>query len=558
MICPSNKAILVGVALLLLIFGQESRVLAGQIFTVTPKRPNALAYAVRKARPGDTIILQGGTYRVGEVLMDRRKGMGGAPGQYITIKAASGEEPILRGRRRFIIQADYVRVEGLHFVMPWRLEAFGRGLQIVHNKFTGPQPKYGAIEVGGQDILLEGNFIHYKDVGGNTRDHGIYVHRGERITLRNNTVIGTKGYGIHVFDEHKSANPRDWKAHPFKIKEYILEGNFVSGSQTRSGIIIAKGRGGKFISLENITIRNNVMVGNAEFGLLIREGKNISVYNNTFYKNHIAALFIREPSKGLKPVSDVDIKNNIFFGRAHVGNMSPGQNIVLDNNLYNAGPRLRKITDSQAIVGDPKFIDAEASNFHLQKSSVAIDAGIEIGLPFTGAAPDLGAFEFGDPSASGRAPGNGAEEIAPRMAYASPPPGNRQQPNPERKKRIQRLPNPTPGTDGQSNVVESAPKSEIDNPTTKAILVSFRAYVVGSSIILNWKCGSDVSQNGFEVERSQDNKNFRRIGFVQTQAAQNYQYLDEGLQWGTYYYRLRVLQEDGSFKYSTVIVIQKN
>ena len=239
------------------------------------------------------------------------------------------------------------------------------------------------------------NFIKYSDTGGNTRDHGIYVHKGERITLRNNTIIGTKGYGIHVFDEQKSTKPRDWAAHPFAIKNYILESNFVSGSQSRSGIIIAKGRGGRHIKLENITIRNNILVGNAEFGLYIRDGKNISVYNNTFYNNRITALFVKEPTKGSEPVSHVTIKNNIFSGGAHVRNKSTGQNIVLENNLYNAGPRLQGITDTKKRVDDPRFVDSEAYDFQLQKSSPAIDAGIQVGLPFTGSAPDLGAFEFG-------------------------------------------------------------------------------------------------------------------------------------------------------------------
>jgi len=334
-----------------------------------------------------------------EVWIDRRKGMGGRPGQYLTIKAHQNEQPVMRpGSRRFIIHADYVRVEGLHFLMPWRLDAFGRGLQIVNNKFTGPQPKYGAIEIGGGGILVEGNEIKITVAAGNTRDHGIYVHRGQQITLRNNRIVGTNGYGIHIYDEHKNANPRQWAANPFVMQDFVIEGNFVASSRSRSGIIVAKGRGGDHIQLRNIKICNNVLANNAIFGLLIREGEKVEVYNNTFYLNVAGALLVRNPShEGVEPARDVLIKNNIFIAmpnKGHVGNKSPGSNIVLKNNFYDKDPVLLNFKDPNPIVGSPRFRDVTADDFHLKPTSPAIDAGVDVGLPYHGAAPDLGAFEF--------------------------------------------------------------------------------------------------------------------------------------------------------------------
>jgi len=44
---------------------------------------------------------------------------------------------------------------------------------------------------------------------------------------------------------------------------------------------------------------------------------------------------------------------------------------------------------------DPLFVDPENSDFHLQEGSPCIDAGTDVGLPFIGAAPDIGAFEYG-------------------------------------------------------------------------------------------------------------------------------------------------------------------
>jgi hypothetical protein len=44
---------------------------------------------------------------------------------------------------------------------------------------------------------------------------------------------------------------------------------------------------------------------------------------------------------------------------------------------------------------DPQFVDPTAPNVHLQSSSPCIDAGVDVGIPYQGPAPDMGAFESG-------------------------------------------------------------------------------------------------------------------------------------------------------------------
>lgn len=51
-------------------------------------------------------------------------------------------------------------------------------------------------------------------------------------------------------------------------------------------------------------------------------------------------------------------------------------------------------TGSNNIDTDPLFVDQANGDFHLQESSPCIDAGIDIGLPFNGLAPDMGCFEY--------------------------------------------------------------------------------------------------------------------------------------------------------------------
>ena len=52
-------------------------------------------------------------------------------------------------------------------------------------------------------------------------------------------------------------------------------------------------------------------------------------------------------------------------------------------------------TGSNNINEDPLFIDDINGDFHLQATSPCIDTGTDIGLPFSGTAPDMGCYEYG-------------------------------------------------------------------------------------------------------------------------------------------------------------------
>ncbi|MBP5738995.1 MAG: alpha-galactosidase, partial [Abditibacteriota bacterium] len=47
-------------------------------------------------------------------------------------------------------------------------------------------------------------------------------------------------------------------------------------------------------------------------------------------------------------------------------------------------------------LGNPKFVNAAAGDFRLSSDSVAINKGTDVGYPYIGSAPDMGAYEFGE------------------------------------------------------------------------------------------------------------------------------------------------------------------
>ena len=90
-------------------------------------------------------------------------------------------------------------------------------------------------------------------------------------------------------EEQQSSDPNVWRRHPFKMGTFIIEGNTVERGRLRSGLIVAKGRGGEFISLSDIAIRNNVFRNNKDLGVLIRNGVNVSVTDNQLFDDGLIA-----------------------------------------------------------------------------------------------------------------------------------------------------------------------------------------------------------------------------------------------------------------------------
>jgi parallel beta-helix repeat protein len=190
--------------------------------------------------------------------------------------------------------------------------------------------------------------------------HGFYVS-GSNNLLDGLLLHHNNGYGVQFYPQGNRGNT---------IRNSVSHGN--------------KGTGIASLGNDNKVI-NNVVYNNDGGGLLITES-NCLVYNNTVYNNSGGWGGMNLQGSGHK------IKNNIFF-----------QNGVSGASL-----------DSTNLNGtNPQFVDANNGNFRLQAGSPAIDRGSVLpesntaidGTPRPqGAAPDIGAYEFG---------GSGADIIAP-------------------------------------------------------------------------------------------------------------------------------------------------
>ncbi len=92
---------------------------------------------------------------------------------------------------------------------------------------------------------------------------------------------------------------------------------------------------------------------------------------------------------------------------------------------------------------------------------------------------------------------------------------------------------------------------------TPVELISFTAAVDANKITLSWKTATEVNNYGFEIQRSNDNKNFVPVGFVKgsgtTAEPHTYSYVDNIR--GNFYYRLKQVDFNGAFEYSSVVEV---
>ena len=87
-------------------------------------------------------------------------------------------------------------------------------------------------------------------------------------------------------------------------------------------------------------------------------------------------------------------------------------------------------------------------------------------------------------------------------------------------------------------------------------LISFNLSYKDNSINLHWQTASELNNDGFEIQRSEDAESWEKIGFVKgngnSNTIQNYTFIDNSPKVFNYY-RLKQIDFDGAFDYSEVI-----
>jgi hypothetical protein len=95
------------------------------------------------------------------------------------------------------------------------------------------------------------------------------------------------------------------------------------------------------------------------------------------------------------------------------------------------------------------------------------------------------------------------------------------------------------------------------NQSTLPVTISyFNGAITTGAVKLTWLVASEINVNRYEIERSSNGKTYSKIGQVLASALTTYIYADATATSGSNYYRLKAIDNDGKYKYSSVVLIK--
>ncbi|MGE5365303.1 MAG: T9SS type A sorting domain-containing protein [Bacteroidota bacterium] len=560
---------------------------------ITANKPSAAATVTFKPAAGATVVLniggQDGTNRFGikigtasattdYIILDGSNTDGGTTRDW-TIKATStsyGLEPL-------DIYGDYIVVKNCIIDVPSGLyggSSFGITLRdaspvstyctIDNNKVSSNN----AISIGrGTANDMPGHVIGSNEV--HFYNRGIYAYRSSFISIQNNTITGNVynsypgGACYGIYTASPGGNTGSLVISGNTINN-VGKNNGTAGAQAIRGIA-ASGPGtyticnNRIFNIYNATsgtgnpivyclqlygggstsqydVYNNMISGiyNDDtdagsgvytYGIQYNTSGNANIYNNTVVidetsRDHLCAAFA---ATGGNAVNTVNVKNNIFCNKnsgatyksyAFYKSASLTSALVSDYNLLytdiltNAYVGFNGTADA-ATLNDWQTIDRDS---HSKSAPVTFTSATDLHLAGT---------SIGDETLIG----------TPLAMITTDIDGDLRDVN-----------YPYMGAD------ENADQLPVE-------LVSFTAAYAGDKVTLQWATATEVDNYGFEIERTNADGQWGKIGFVGGNGNSNspkfYLFTDDNLSsCDEYKYRLKQLDNDGKYVYSSVAAVR--
>jgi hypothetical protein len=389
--------------------------------------------AVAAAQAGDTVLVHGGSYAEDVTLaasgMETARitlapagdGTATVTGQ-ITIDGSYWDIVDLTfvgraGADAFRVRGDHNRIVGIELSGGDRdgIDGGGQGNEVrdahIHHFDAGESDAHCIVlNPGAEDWVISGNRLH--DCSGDTLQ--LFAQTAER------TILNTRVEHNEMYYDPNSGVARTENAIDVKNADgLIIVGNRMYGFPDNKVVVFQKApinidmscnvmhtgftgvefRGEDGGVVENVTFTRNLMHGYGSYALKFDGTLNANVYNNTFVT--IGSDGLRIEGAGLE---GGNVQNNLWVdtGSVDAGNFSADH-----NGFFNAPTSIGSASD---VTGDP-LLDAM---YQLGDGSPMIDAGIDVGLPLSGAAPDIGWHEVGlrtcsTPPESGTGGGGGSD-----------------------------------------------------------------------------------------------------------------------------------------------------
>jgi len=400
-------------------FGQKSYYLSPSGNDNNTGTINSPWFTLKKAwssiASGDTIYMRGGTYpyAIQQDLLNRN----GTAAKPICLWAYPGEKPYITGASNYLFEiglsTDLIYFEGsyVHF----------KGLEIANFKQKPDQSPWFGFRAGYMQNCIVEN-INYHDNGsafsirgdgtGNLVLNSDFYRNQDPYSAE--PYDGADGLAIGYNNNQSAVNTVRgcrfyWNADDgldlWLNKGYVLVENcwsFYNGFQPGTFNVAGNGTGFKLGVTEYTTtvvkrdLRNCVAFKNRNWGFCENNALvNMTLYNNTAVNNGIWNYWFG--SWGASPKT---FKNNTSMGGSTMWDTygyALGTDAIESNNRWNS------VRSDYASMDSTQLLNTRQSNGYLptitfltpSTNSPLINTGANVGLPYNGSAPDIGAFESG-------------------------------------------------------------------------------------------------------------------------------------------------------------------
>lgn len=266
------------------------------------------------------------------------------------------------------------------------------GVEIYRNRL------WGALDFGGSDTNDEGGYgyaarVFDNDIGrdalppgGDINASGIHIelgHHGGLYIYRNRIHHVLKAIDCQTTSADIDPGQEDIYIY------YNLFYNLGSTSGAYSGKVLTFNAEGAYTSTwDDIYFVNNVVYNPTLTGRTIMDCEDSgNTFTNIVFRNNICQGFYNAVKWDHGTVDGLSIENNLTY---------------LVNNLHNLTGVSNDVIQNNVLATDPEFVNP-GSDFRLQSTSDAINAGIALGLSFITAdyagrmvadPPEIGAFEY--------------------------------------------------------------------------------------------------------------------------------------------------------------------
>jgi len=338
---------------------------------------------------GDTLIVHAGIYPE-QISNTIPSGSQGAP----TVVKGNGNPAQGTGERAILkppplggytsvvkLKGSYVVIDGLvldginNKNVVIGLEGPNNTLQNSEIMNMGPIPHDGngaaCVDFFGNSSTVRGNKVHDCQNSGDDPNglstHCLYIHSSNNV-IDGNDIFNCGSHGIQQYNGTGGSNNN------------VIRNNRVHESGAR-GILLSSGNNN--VAYNNIVYGNGfTKPGGGKGALGCTDGMNNQFYNNTVYGNGTVAFRV-----GPYGANGTVFRSNISYSNQGDFQTDGSSGTVDDHNLLST---------------DPKFVNANGRDFHLQSGSPAINAGVAVSVVTTdydgttrANPPEIGAYEYG-------------------------------------------------------------------------------------------------------------------------------------------------------------------